>query len=125
MFIVQEYCHSPGLTLELAELLGGPRGKSFGFGGFGSSSLGEQVINLRTNLHQLHHILTECCAQVTAHKHNVFKLTQSEGGGHQRRMESSYKKEEPIWWGAGGGGRGLLTGKSVWKKGINIQKGLM
>lgn len=60
--------HSPGLTLELAELLGGPRGESFGFVGFGSSSLSEQVVNLGTNLHQLHHIFTECRTQVTTQR---------------------------------------------------------
>lgn len=56
---------SPGLALQLAELLGGPGGERLGLGGFGAPALRQQVVDERANLHQLHHIFPKRCAQVT------------------------------------------------------------
>lgn len=60
---------SPGLTLELTELLGGPGGQRLGLCGLGAPSLRQQVVDERTDLHQLHHVFTEGGAQVAEQAH--------------------------------------------------------
>lgn len=71
---VLSVCHTPGLALELAELLGGPGGERLGLGGFGAAALRQQVVDERTNLHQLHHVFTERRAQVAEHTKRSFRL---------------------------------------------------
>lgn len=60
--------HSPGLALELAELLGGPGGQGLGFGGLGAPALCQQVVDERAHLHQLRHVLPKRGAEVTESK---------------------------------------------------------
>lgn len=60
---------SPGLALQLAELLGGPGGERLGLGGFGAPALRQQVVDEWANLHQLHHIFAKRCAQVAKETH--------------------------------------------------------
>ena len=56
---------SPGLALQLAELLGGPGGQSLGLVELGPAALSQQVIDEGPNLHHLHHVLSKRRAQVT------------------------------------------------------------